>query len=597
MILQKLYEFAQREQLVGDPDYEPKPVAWIVTIDKGGKLLGIKGTHYTPEAKRKRKPKPVAQTIAIPRQEGRTSGAFAFFLVDKAEYVLGIDPAGKRKTEQLQQRAGLFRERAQQCAEETGDEGVEAVLTFLKTLARQDTDFPIPDELAANDLICFRYAPDGQTLLHARSAVQSYWHDQRSLSTEEDCNRLCLVTGQNTQTVDKHPPLKRVPGGVSSGVSLVSFNARAFESYGLSGNENAPIGRNASEACATALNRLLHPNYPNPHDSTSTLPEQKIQLSDDTVVVFWTDGDSGLAGFLPGLLQVRPDMVKHAYHSIWSGTPPQLDASKQERFYALSLMGAQGRAAVRGWFTTHVGDLMNHLAEWFDDIHVVYNTPPPKKQKHPPRMPIRDLIDSLGVRGKDIPSPLANALIESTWSGRPLPLAVLQRALLRTRAEIGQHDWLDLRKRDARAALIKAVLSRTLKKEVTPAMDPNNTHPGYLCGRLMAVLERIQETAHGGSVNATVVDRYFSAASATPARVMPNLLRMMRTHISKAKREHNKFIFSQSKLADEVVAQIGQLPTTLGLEQQGWFVLGYHHQRHAFFQKKETPAMAETSEA
>jgi CRISPR-associated protein Csd1 len=174
----------------------------------------------------------------------------------------------------------------------------------------------------------------------------------------------------------------------------------------------------------------------------------------------------------------------------------------------------------------------------------------------------------------------------------------LQRAIERTRAEIGKSDWADLERRDARAALLKAVLNRRHRhspadlKEVTAMLDPTNTNPGYLLGRLMAVLERLQQVAIN-DVNASVIDRYFGSASATPKAVFTRLLKNARHHARKAKDDERTAGTARwlDRLLDEIAssfdAKHGGFPAYLALEQQGLFVLGYHHQRHWLWLSKE----------
>ena len=81
----------------------------------------------------------------------------------------------------------------------------------------------------------------------------------------------------------KVPLVKNVPGGTTSGVALVSFNKSAFESYGWEEKSGVPvanvaISEHAAQASMTALNRLLNPNPPDPHDPNQTLPNQNIKL-------------------------------------------------------------------------------------------------------------------------------------------------------------------------------------------------------------------------------------------------------------------------------------------------------------------------------
>lgn len=611
MILQALYELAQSEGLMEDPDFERKPVAWLVRVDKGGRLLGIEGTHEVAPSSpsgRKKPPKPVPKRFIVPRESSRTSRARAMFLYDKAEYVFGIDPAGERPKAKLTARLSLFRDGVKKCLDTTRDEGVKAVNEFLENVESGRQPVTLPKDCATNDLFAFIYAPDQDRLVTQREAVRKYWQAVRASGTggtagQANASR-CLVSGAPCTPVDKHPPIKRVPGGTTSGIALVSFNSAAFESYGWGRNENAPISREAAEACSTALNRLL--DYSPQAPDGRLLPRLHFVLSSDTVVCYWAphakSGD--LLACLGAIFEADPTAVGEVYRSLWRGKPPAI--TDPSAFYALTLSGAQGRAIVRDWFESTVAEVADHLAQHFADLAIVRNTPKPRDYDLPPHIPLRVLLRSLAPQGKDdaIPAPLAAELVEAALRGTPYPLSLLQRAIERMRAEIGKTDWADLERRDARAALIKAVLNRRKRfhpettghyKEVKPDMDATNTSLGYVLGRLMAVLERAQQEALGNP-NASVVDRFFSGASATPKAVFVRLLKNARHHVRKAKDDPEKggVVFRLERLIDELSDRFDPkqngFPSHLDLEQQGLFVLGYHQMRKWLWMTREERA-------
>ena len=107
------------------------------------------------------------------------------------------------------------------------------------------------------------------------------------------------------------------------------------------------------------------------------------------------------------------------------------------------------------------------------------------------------------------------------------------------------------------------------------ALESEHPDPAYHCGRLLAVIERIQYHALG-QVNASVVDRYYGAASSTPAVVFGRLLRGAQPHL--AKLDGGRRGGLQNSVM-EVCDQIAQFPKTLTLEQQALFSLGYYHQK------------------
>ena len=599
MILQALYQLCNHEYLSGcNPHYMLKKVSWIVRYGEKGRFFSMVDNRMQlniPSKTKKGTDKIIyrPRQMWVPREPERTSGDYAFFLCDTSEYVFGMNaPAkkeGKRPQEKLANRHWLFKEKIIGCYEETGDDAIRDLLLLLERIENDACVIKIPEECDAGDLVTFAYAPDNDLLLVERSSVKSYWENKRKIEIEQNPTINCLVSGKYDHEIGKLPTVKKLPGGTPSGVALVSFNASAFESYGLKGNQNASISWTAAEKCITALNRLLDPEPPNPTNPEEKLGKRCYLLTKNTTVCYWTTTEKGkdFCDQFPSLLEANPDDVKKLYHSVWKGQSPEdLDPSN---FFALIISGTQGRAIVRDWIESTVRDAAKHVAHYFTDIDIVRNTPKPKNRDLPPQIPLTVLLRSLAVRGQsdDIPPHIASELAAAALSGKRYPMTILHRALERMRAEIGDTTWPGFERRDARTALIKAVLARNFKREVKKDMDPNIKEPGYLLGRLLAVIERAQQEAMG-DINATVIDRYFSGASASPGSVFPRLLKNLRNHIRKAKDSDQKrgTALWLDRQADDIMSGINGFPAFLSIDQQGLFILGYHHQRHHLWKKK-----------
>jgi CRISPR-associated protein Csd1 len=177
-----------------------------------------------------------------------------------------------------------------------------------------------------------------------------------------------------------------------------------------------------------------------------------------------------------------------------------------------------------------------------------------------------------------------------------------------------------------RAALIKVWLNRALRdpaesarltnenihfQELMTTMNEGECNRGYLLGRLFACVERMQELALG-EVGASVTDRYFAAACATPQAAFPRLLKMEIHHYRKA-RDGGRASTARwlHRQIDDIAAalvsasnglregesiegfmrrSVGRplvgFPSFLPLPEQGLFTLGYHQQRAALFTKR-----------
>ena len=137
-----------------------------------------------------------------------------------------------------------------------------------------------------------------------------------------------------------------------------------------------------------------------------------------------------------------------------------------------------------------------------------------------------------------------------------------------------------------RAKLIKAFLTRNHERTLSVSLDKENTSVGYRLGRLFAVLERIQcEAAKPTKLNATIRDKFYASASATPAAVFGNLMRLKNHHL--AKLEKTRFF---EDIIGEIAAGIQVFPPHLSLNEQGMFAIGYYHQRQDFFTGKQAKA-------
>ncbi len=578
MILHELRALALREGLVADPALESKPVRWVIVLDEDGSYLSLRDTEQEvplPEGK-KGKPKRQAAMFAIPRRLGRTSNAVADFLVDKSEYVLGVQPDGKRSAEDLLLRRSLFANLLRTASEDTSSAAGKVVAAFLSNdTEREQCAVELADRgYAGNDLLTFRVNGD---FLHEDAALRAWWATRSASSDTQDdavC-RQCLLCGDHRPVVDKHDSLQ-IAGCVTSGVSLVTFNSAAFEKYGLERNDNAPICRECMTAYVEGLRRLLNARYIDPRKGEA-FPVQNVRLSGDTTAAYWAHIPDELVGTLNELMYA-PQKVRDVLTSPHRG---QRSSGAAERFFCLVVSGAQGRAMLRSMHTGTLDELEKNLNVYFDAIRLEGDGSGPK--------PLGFLLRSLVLQGKldRLPPRLAGEVFLGVLFGGKLPRLVLSAAVQRNRAE--------QKVSPERAALLQLYFISHQQKEVPMmSLDTETKDAPYRLGRLLSAYEQLQRRAQGGNINRTLVDRYFGAASTRPGTVFPQLVRLSQNHLSKLGRSGSYY----QEIITGIVDGIDRFPSMLTLEEQGRFALGYYHQRQVFFRassKDDEQTIEETS--
>ena len=595
MILQALTDYYRSK--CDDPDpaqrlpvfgLEQKEIPFILEINAAGELLQLRDTR---ELQGKKK---VARTYRVPMGVKKTSGVAANLLWDTLEYVLGVDTKGK--PERVAEQHAAFRARMAALPEAARqDAGIQAVNRFLDRmdLAQLERQPAWADALESNAVMSFRLQGD-MDLVCQRPAVV---HAALNATTDDDAPQaMCLVTGEQAPVERLHASIKGVWGAQTSGANIVSFNARAFESYGKTERqgENAPVSRAAAFAYTTALNHLLRKDSP-----------QRMQVGDASTV-FWAERQAPYETIFGDIFQDNPDAstdkVEALLNAVHSGHWGPMD--KDLRYHVLGLAPNAARISIRFYHCVTLQALGQRIAQLFDDLALVRG---PNDARYPS---LKRLLQTVCLATSSqpfgdidrLPPNLGGAVIDAIFAGEnaPFPAMWLNAAIARCRAEQAKKTQQGAQAQNvphARAAVIKACLNRQIRnanqllpahlaeKEFSPMLDRTNTHPGYLLGRLFAVLERLQEEAAGGGgkLNSTIRDKYYGAMSSSPSTVFPTLDKLKVAHLKKlpwVKREWFE------KLVGEILADLHDIPRQLPLPDQGRFALGYYHQRQDFFTKK-----------
>ena len=552
MLMTRLREYADERPCQPPPLYASTPVAAIVMLDARGRPVSPQPVSRidVSTARGRRGLEMIAPEVQ------RAYGIKPLLLADNSEYTFGRarDP---EKQDRVDRAHAAYIDLLGRCAVATGEPAVLAVKRFYELGGAGQLDLGE----AWNDAlkVTFEVLLDDGTRVRPIDlpAVQAFWLAVNMPGA--DGTDQCLVCGESKPVLDRlQAKVKGIRGGQTSGTSIVSANAAAFESYGLSASRTAPTCRECAESFTRGLNDLLS-------------AENTHLVVGNATFVFWTREDAGfdLASFLH---QPDPADVRTLLESARKGRRASLRS--EAAFYALALSASGGRAVVRDWIDTTVGRVESHVARWFRLQRVADPRDGDSGEVRP--LSLFQLVASTVRAGAatDAAVTTPRALFRAALSGAPIPLEVAYQAVRRCRAERGVTR--------PRAALIKLVLlsrERGLPREdYMVALETEHPSPAYQCGRLLAVIEEVQRAALPGA-KATIVDRYYGAASSTPAVVFGALLRGAQPHLTRLERDGPGAYVNLQRRLEEVMSRIGEWPTTLALREQALFSLGYYHQR------------------
>ena len=563
MILKALYDYYHRSGDLPVLGMELKEIGFIIVIDKYGNFLRFEDRRIDKKS---------AQKFLVKKSVGRSSAPVANFLYDNSQYVFGYSDKGDM--ENMRKYFEVFKAKVEEIYDVFSD---NAALKAVYAFYRQDPSIMV--EIMQNDPLwtdiiknlnkkysIFSFLIEGDTEIVAskRELINLEYDDNEILG------RPCLVIGKHSKTVEV-TTATMIPGSQAT-AKLVAFQVNSgYDSYGKSKGYNAPISEEVEFAYTTALNHLLRSDSHN-----------KFMIGSRTFL-FWASSNSDASKASEDSLfalfgrtedddpNKRIELVRHTFMSIFSGDLP---ANKDDRFFILGLAPNSARIAVVYWNELPLREFAGLISKHFTDMEIA-DTDARKEKK--PYMSLYSILGSVTLGGKssDATPNLPDAVVKSVFQGLPYPFSLFQACIRRIRAE----QSINI----TRAAIIKAYLNRlndnNNNKKLDIMLDKENQNQGYLCGRLFAVLDKIQEDANGIH---SIRERYMNSASATPAMVFATILNLSTHHLEKLNGGGQIFY---ERLKQEIISKLDAngFPAHLDLQDQGRFFVGYYHQRQTLF--------------
>ncbi len=619
-MLHHLVKYAESKGLAPEPGFKQTTVRWALSFGAGGRFLRAIPLGAAAPGKRS----PGKNFPRCPYVHLTSSGATrSQFLADSARVValLGQEPGDPKAHRKHSYFVELLREAAQD---------IPRLAPVASAMGTKSTVDAIRSDLERSgagpgDTVTFEV--EGTCPVEWAECLDWWRRRRETLAPEKaqsgirkrpqrPCRQMrCLATGELVEPARIHEVnirgLEDI-GGRRGGSALVSFNDRAFCSYGLDQSYNGPMSEKAAAAYCAALNDILQ-------ESGHRLAASKIACwfkgkvppeQDPIALLFRAQVDE--VQELSALERAR-----QLVQSLETGKIPDLH---ENWFYALTLSAAEGRIMVRDWTEGQFEQLARNVCAWFDDLHIVAyrgseTAPYPGMERlitsvlesrRPgqryedwvrPIGPERVLLWRAGVRGETIPHGVLGRLV------------VVHRPFIQ-RAELEEAEKSpDPRRKaaatavlHARMMLMKAYHIRKHRKgggenmshDLKPYLNEEHRAPAYQCGRLMAVLAGLQRAALGG-VGAGVVQRYYAAASATPALVFGRLVRTAQFHLNKL--DPGLAHWYEDKIAGITQRLKDNIPRTLDLEEQSLFALGYYQQLADMRTRKSDSSIEEKEES
>lgn len=561
MILKALYDYYERKGDLPRKGMELKEIGFLIVIDKKGNFVRFEDRRIDRNK---------AQSFLVKKHVNKTSAPLANYLYDNSAYVLGYSEKGDGE-----KYFDIFKAKVKSILQKyPHNDDIKAIDLFYKNdrealleIFKQDVLWNEIEKNLNKKFSTFSFLIEGESTIVASKTELINTDDDK----DSEGGQMCLVSGMRGNIVETTTETM-IPGSLAK-AKLVSFQVSSgYDSYGKNKGYNAPISEDAEFAYTTALNHLLRSDSQN-----------KFLLGSRTFV-FWASKDDkagkqaeeSLWDMLGFKDNDDPDKniinVRKVFESIYSGS---IKTTLDDRFYILGLAPNSARIAVTYWADIPLKVFSEMILRHFKDMEIVDTS---KEKK--PYFGLHSLLEAVSLEGKpsNVSPNLPDAVVKSIFQGLPYPQTLFASCIRRIRAE--QNISI------TRAAILKAYLNRlndNNNNKLTVMLDTSNTNQGYLCGRLFAVLDKIQDDANN---QRSIKERYINSASATPAAVFSTILTLSLHHSAKLNEGRSVYF---EKIKQEIVDKISAdgFPAHLDLQDQGRFFVGYYHQMQWFYTKND----------
>lgn len=438
---------------------------------------------------------------------------------------------------------------------------------------------------------CLSGRPD--ILLHECPALKQRWESEAA-AADGGAHTLsqCGILGRSLPIARIHDKIKKVPGGTTTGNTLISFNNPSEYSYGREQSFNSNVSEAAMVKYTQSLNYLMENNL------------HRTRIGELIVFHWAASGDEG-CDTLFNMLNFSETMdaekteeaigniIERLHDGVVLADVQQLlrDIDPSVSFYIAGFKPNSTRLAVKFVYRQRFGAIVQNLLQHQLDMKLRGGSKPISIWRI-----CNELVSPKSSHEEVDPSAMAK-LLNAILNGYKYPDSLFAAMVRRIRTDSDEENKPYIKMNPVRMGFLKAYINRdnrfkAKEEEIKMALDESNTNPAYLCGRLFAVLENIQQKASNYSLNRTILDAYFASASARPAMVFPRLISLAQHHLNKLDNPR----YDEAEIQD-ILAMMGTaFPGVLPLKEQGVFMLGYYQQKHHTDERKKEYRKAKEEE-
>ena len=625
----RYYDLLQREGRISADHYDTRHADYMIVITPEGNVDSIIDLHTKSD-----KGQDIPKIVELPHRPA-VSKTYAYFIESRPLYLFGVD-IGKRTKELTVTKKAKNSNNALKAEIDSIPDSLKsnsAMSAYINFVQKWDPEQHVHDswlenipKLMASEFV-FCIKGHITEMIQDDLDIRKYWRDTGYIEMidAEFAGEKCIdsITGKPGLIATKHDAIQGVKGkSVKPNPKIVSFNNACSDSYGQEKSRNARITVETMVKYTTALNYLTSIN-PTLEEINSSMVKVRHKTDIEPMTyVYWSDNDSAvpcdamsmLLGTDYGISNDESEIVADIISRIRNGTLTNdeiEEAGINSEFHILALSTNDSRIMVKSYSCIPIIDLMKRIVEFQSSVKL-------SSIKRPISFSTigRELVSphtgkDSKTDDKSVPPVSAKftQVINAVLNDMPYPEWLANQIIRRVQVDKVEDNKSDGKKADqkdkkaekkkghisefdmsVRIGILKSYLIRNKKEKINEMGEMENKTVPYACGELFAVIEKAQKDANfDHHINATVRDKYFTAAMTAPASVYSNLLALSTTYIRKMRRNKQTagYGISYDKMIESIVNDIGTFPAALNAKEQCEFCCGYYARRNAMYTAKE----------